>query len=131
MNLSPHFTYERSAGYDGAYYVQLAMHPTLDNPELEKSIDNLPYRARRMLFCWAAWLLGLGQPAWIIQAHALLNVLCWLGLAILLLHWFPPASAGDVLRWFGVMFSHGVCMSVRHSLVDAPSLLLLALAVRW
>lgn len=128
---SPHFTYERSAGYDGAYYVQLAMHPTLDNPELEKSIDNLPYRARRMLFCWAAWLLGLGQPAWIIQAHALLNVLCWLGLAILLLRWFPPASAGDVLRWFGVMFSHGVCMSVRHSLVDAPSLLLLALAVRW
>jgi hypothetical protein len=128
---SPHFTYERSAGYDGAYYVQLAMHPTLDNPELAQSIDNLPYRARRMLFCWTAWLLGLGQPAWIVQAHALLNVGCWLALAVLLLRWFPPVSAGDVLRWFGVMFSHGVCMSVRHSLVDAPSLLLLALAVRW
>lgn len=128
---APHFTYERSAGYDGAYYVQLAMHPTLDNPELEKSIDNLPYRARRMLFCWAAWALGLGQPAWIVQAHALLNVGCWLALAVLLWRWFPPVSAGDVLRWCGVMFSHGVCMSVRHSLVDAPSLLLVALAVRW
>jgi hypothetical protein len=128
---TPHFTYERSAGYDGAYYVQLAMHPTLDNPELEKAIDNLPYRARRMLFCWVAWLLGLGQPAWIIQAHALLNVGCWLALAVLLWRWFPPVSGGDVLRWCGVMFSHGVCMSVRHSLVDAPSLLLLALAVRW
>ena len=71
---SPHYVYEGSPGYDGAYYVQLALHPTLDNPELTKAIDNLPYRAKRILFCWTAWALGLGQPAWIIQAHALLNV---------------------------------------------------------
>ena len=42
----PHHIYEGSAGYDGAYYVQLALHPALDNPELTKAIDNLPYRAR-------------------------------------------------------------------------------------
>ncbi len=127
----PHYIYDDSAGYDGAYYAQLALHPTLDNPELTKAIDNLPYRARRMLFCWVAWLLGLGQPAWILQAHALLNVLCWLGLAGLLWRWFPPNSVENFLRWFGVMFSHGVCMSVRHSLVDAPSLLLVAVAIAW
>lgn len=125
----PHHVYEDSAGYDGAYYAQLALHPTLDNPELQKAIDNLPYRARRILFCWTAWLLGLGQPAWVLQAHALLNVLCWFGLGALLLRWFPPDSWGNFLRWFGVMFSHGVCMSVRHSLVDGPSLLLVALAL--
>jgi hypothetical protein len=127
----PHYVYEDSAGYDGAYYVQLALHPTLDNPELARAIDNLPYRARRILFCWAAWLLGLGQPAWIVQAHALLNVLCWFGLAAVLLRWFPPISWDNFLRWFGIMFSHGVGTSVRHSLVDAPSLLLVALAMAW
>jgi hypothetical protein len=127
----PHHVYEKSAGYDGAYYVQLAMHPTLDNPELAKSIDNLPYRARRMLFCWAAWLLGLGQPAWIVQAHALLNVLAWFGLAWVITKWFPPTCWDRFYRWFAVMFSHGVCMSVRNSLVDLPSLLLVALALRW
>jgi hypothetical protein len=127
----PHYVYESSPGYDGAYYVQLALYPTLDNPELTKAIDNLPYRAKRILFCWAAWMLGLGQPAWIVQAHALLNVGCWIALAFLLLRWFPLDRWDNLLRWAGVMFSHGVCMSVRHSLVDAPSLLLVALALRW
>ncbi len=131
LRQSPHHVYEGSPGYDGAYYVQLALYPTLDNPELKKAIDNLPYRAKRILFCWTAWALGLGQPAWIIQAHALLNVACWLILGWVLLRWFPPDRWENLLRWGGVMFSHGVCMSVRHSLVDAPSLLLVALALRW
>lgn len=127
----PHHVYESSPGYDGAYYVQLALYPTLDNPELTKAIDNLPYRAKRILFCWAAWALGLGQPAWVVQVHALLNVGCWLVLAFLLLRWFPLNGWENFLRWAGVMFSHGLCMSVRHSLVDGPSLLLVALAMRW
>jgi hypothetical protein len=128
---APHFIYEQSPGYDGAYYVQLALYPTLDNPELAMAIDNLPYRAKRILFCWIAWGLGLGQPEWIVQAHALLNVLCWLGLAWVLLRWFPPTNWQNFFRWAAVLFSHGVCMSVRHSLVDAPSLLLVAIALRW
>ncbi len=127
----PHYVYEKSPGYDGAYYVQLALHPTLDNPELKKAIDNLPYRARRILFSWVAWALGLGQPAWIVQAHAVLNVLCWLALGWVLLRWFPATGWENFARWAAVMFSHGVCMSVRHSLVDAPSLLFVALALRW
>ncbi|MSU50730.1 MAG: hypothetical protein EXS37_16855 [Opitutus sp.] len=131
LRQSPHYVYEGSPGYDGAYYVQLALYPTLGNPELKKAIDNLPYRAKRILFCWTAWALGLGQPAWIVQAHALLNVLCWLLLGWALLRWFPPTGWENFLRWAAVMFSHGVCMSVRHSLVDAPSLLLVALALRW
>jgi hypothetical protein len=127
----PHYVYEDSVGYDGAYYAQLALTPTLDQPELKTAIDNLPYRAKRMLFCWAAWALGLGQPAWIVQAHALLNVICWLALAWVLLRWFPLTEWNNFLRWVGVMFSHGMCMSVRDSLVDGPSLLLVALAMRW
>ncbi|HUR57988.1 MAG TPA: glycosyltransferase family 87 protein [Opitutaceae bacterium] len=127
----PHYVYEHSAGYDGAYYAQIAMHPTLDNPELTQAIDNLPYRARRMLFCWTAWLLGAGQPAWILQAHALLNVICWFVLGAVLLRWFPPVDWDRFFRWFAVMFSHGVCMSVRNSLVDGPSLLVVAIALRW
>jgi hypothetical protein len=127
----PHYVYESSPGYDGAYYVQLALYPTLDNPELKKAIDNLPYRARRILFSWTAWALGLGHPPWIVQAHAILNVLSWMALGLVLLRWFPPTNWENFLRWFAVMFSHGVCMSVRHSLVDGPSLLLVAMALRW
>lgn len=127
----PHHVYEGSAGYDGAYYVQLALHPTLASPELPRAIDNLPYRARRILTSWVAWAAGLGRPAWIVQAYALLNVACWLALAAVLWRWFPPDSAQNVLRWAGVMFSHGLCMSVSHSLVDGPALLLVVLGVRF
>lgn len=126
----PHHVYEGSAGYDGAYYVQLALHPALDNPELAKAIDNLPYRARRILLSWVAWAAGLGRPAWIVQAYALLNVASWLALAGLLWRWLAPPSFASVLRWAGVMFSHGLCMSVSHALVDGPALLLAALGVR-
>ncbi len=127
----PHYVYENSPGYDGAYYVQLALYPTLDNPELTKAIDNLPYRSKRILLSWTSWLLGAGQPAWVVQAHALLNVLCWLALAWVLLRWFPLDGWENFLRWAAILYSHGVCMSVRHSLVDAPSLLLVALGLRW
>jgi hypothetical protein len=109
--------------------VQLSLDPLLRDPKLSEAIDNPQYRARRILFSWTSWLAGLGRPAWIVQAHALLNVACWLALAGLLLRWFPATNWENFLRWFGVMFSHGLCMSVRDSLVDGPGLLLIALAL--
>jgi hypothetical protein len=106
------------------------LHPWLDEPEqLEKSVDNLAYRARRILPSWVAWGLGLGRADWIVQIFALLNVGVWLGLGWVLLRWLPPDSWCNVLRWGGVLFSQGMCMSVRNSLADAPGLLLVALMV--
>ena len=131
LNQVQHHEQEGSYGYDGQFYVQLALHPLLDSPELESAIDDPAYRARRMLMPWMAWLLGAGQPDWIVQSYALLNVACWLILAVVLWRWLPPVNADNFLRWAGVMFSHGVCMSVRHSLTDGPSLLLLALGMLW
>ncbi len=126
----PHYSIEDSWGYDGTYYVQLALHPWLDDPEqLKQSIDNPSYRARRILPSWVAWALGLGRAEWIVQIFALLNVGVWLVLAWVLLRWLPPDNSGNLLRWSGILFSHGMCMSVRNSLADAPGLLLVALMV--
>jgi hypothetical protein len=121
---------ERSWGYDAQWYVQLAVRPTLDGSEIATAIDNLPYRARRILFCWTAHALGCGQPAWVVQIYALQNVVCWLLLAWLLLHWFRPLDLNNLFRWWGVMFSFGLLVSVRNSLVDGPSLLLVVIGVR-
>jgi hypothetical protein len=126
-----HHVQEGSYGYDGQFYVQLALHPLLGSDELEAAIDDPAYRARRMLLPWSAWLLGVGQPDWIVQAYALLNVVCWLVLAVVLWRWLPPVNAANFLRWAGILFAHGVGMSVRHALTDAPSLLLLALGMLW
>lgn len=127
----PHHVYEDSHGYDGAYYVQIALDPLLRSAELPGAIDNLHYRAKRILMSWVAWTLGAGQPAWVVHVFPLLNIACWIALAFLLWRWLPPDNPQNLLRWAGVLFSHGACMSVRHSLVDLPSLLAVAVAVAW
>lgn len=121
----------RSPGYDAQYYAQLALDPMLSDPGLVDSVDNIAYRARRILFAWSAYLFGFGQPNWIMNVFALQNVVCWVLLGMLLWRWFPPVDLDRAFRWFGIMLSIGACFSVFSALVDAPSLLLTALALKW
>lgn len=124
-----YFVTKGSDGYDAQYYVQIAMDPSLQNQALKRAVDSLPYRGRRILFAATAYAFGLGQPAWILQAFALQNVVTWLLLALLLLHWFPPRTWDNFIRWAGTMLSIGVCLSFRNALFDGPSLLLIAFGV--
>lgn len=121
----------RSSGYDAQYYAQLAIDPTLADETLTQSVDNLPYRARRILMPWTAYVLGLGQPNWVLNIYAVQNIFCWFLLGWLLLRWFPPTNLDRSVRWLGIMLSVGIWFSAFFSLVDGPSLLLLALALRW
>ena len=77
----PHYRHPPWGSYDGQFYAQLALEPLLRDPAIDAALDLAPYRARRILFSWSAWALGLGRPAWILQAYALQNVLFWLILA--------------------------------------------------
>ncbi|MBA3849827.1 MAG: hypothetical protein C0502_07505 [Opitutus sp.] len=130
LQATAHDIQKGSWGYDGQFYAQLALDPTLRDPGLPNAIDNLPYRARRILFAWSAHLLGLGQPFWVLQAFALQNVLCWALIGWLLRRWIPLDSAFNLLRWAGVMFSSGLMCSVHRALTDGPSLLLIIIALR-
>lgn len=126
----PHHVYADSWGYDGQAYAQLALNPALADPVLRESVDSLGYRARRMGVPWLAWLAGLGQAEWVLQAYALLNVAAWLLLGWALLHWLPPANWENLVRWFLLMFSVGVLNSVRGALTDLPALAFLVLGLR-
>lgn len=125
----PHHHNPPFAAYDGGQYVQLALDPLLGDHAIDRALDNPAYRARRILFCWTAWLAGMGRPAWIVQAYALQNVACWLLLAWVMTWWLKPSTPRGFAAWFAVMFSHGLLASVRLALLDGPSVLLLALAV--
>ena len=125
----PHYRYPANHGYDGGMYVQLAMVPLLRDPAIDRALDAPAYRARRILFCWTAYGLGLGRPAWIMQAYALQNVICWLLLAWLVTRWVPLDTPQTFALWVGSMFSHGLITSVRLAVLDGPSLLLLACAI--
>lgn len=124
-----HYELPNSYGYDGAYYAQLAMQPNLSDPALKKAVDNPIYRARRMLLSWTAWGLALGDPQRALHIFSVQNLACWILLAALLLRWFPAVSWGNFLRWGAVLFCYGLCFSLRGSLTDGPSLLLIACGV--
>jgi hypothetical protein len=125
----PHFQYPQWASYDGQFYAQRSFDPLCRDPLVDQAMDLAPFRARRILFSWTAYVLGLGRPTWIIQMYAVQNVVCWVLLAWLLTRWIPPRSGRGLALWTACLLSHGVLWSVRFALLDAPSLLLTACAV--
>jgi hypothetical protein len=139
--VDPHNDYELAAvskvphvenqdgGYDGQFYARLAVDPLLTDPAIDKTLDAPAYRARRILFSWTAYALGLGRPAWVIEVFALQNVAAWLAMAWLLLRWFPVGSGRAFALWCACLLTHGMLSSVNNALLDAPSALLLAAAV--
>ena len=129
MREVPHFDYPAWASYDGQFYAQRALDPLCRDPLVDRAMDLAPFRARRILFSWTAYALGLGRPAWIIAIYAVQNVVCWLVLACLLARWIPPTSGRGLALWTACLFSHGVLWSVRFALLDAPSLVLTVCAV--
>jgi hypothetical protein len=125
----PHYRYPPFASYDGQFYAQRALDPLLRDPAVDRAMDLAPYRARRILFSWTAYLAGLGRPAWILEAYALQNVVCWLVLAVLFTRWCDVSTPQGLMVWTAIMFSKGLLWSVRFALLDGPSLLLITLAV--
>ena len=125
----PHYAYPQSPGYDGQFYAQLAVDPNPRSPDLARAVDSVPYRAKRMLFSWSAYALGLGRPAWVLQAYAVQNIVAWVLLAWLLGRWLPPSSLRHWAAWFACLFAFGTIFSVRFSLIEGPSLVLLVLAI--
>lgn len=125
----PHYDYPAWASYDGQFYVQRALDPLVRDPAVDRAMDLAPFRARRILFSWTAYVVGFGRPGWIVQVYALQNVASWLALALLLTRWLPLSSARAAALWAACLFSHGMMWSVRFALLDGPSLLLIALAI--
>jgi len=56
---TPHFDDPGSGGYDAQCYAQLAVIPLLTDPAIDRAMDQPAYRARRILFSWTAYVLGL------------------------------------------------------------------------
>lgn len=124
-----HYEISGGTGYDAQYYAQIAMEPDLANPALHRAVDSLPYRARRILLSWIAYVLGGGDPVRALQIFAAENLVCWFALALLFCRWAPPWTWSGLVRWIALLFTFGLCCSVRGALVDGPSLLLIAAAV--
>ena len=116
-------------GFDGQMYAQIALDPLLRDPELKTAIDDPPYRARRILLPWLAWLGGLGRPFWVLNVYAALNFVFWIGLAVLLAFLFRPHGWPGLAGFAAMLLTCGLIESLWASLADLPGFFLMTLAV--
>jgi hypothetical protein len=115
-------------GYDGQFYAQIALDPSLRNPALAPALDHPEYRARRILLPALAFILGLGQPAAVVTAFTLLNVAFWYVLFAALVFLLRPQTRRDWLCIVAIVFTSGALHSLARSLTDLPAAVLCVLA---
>ncbi len=120
-----HYIHPNNSGFEGQFYAANALQPFGE----AESVSN--FHLRRILFSWTAFVLGTGNPDWILQAYCIQNFIFWLGSAWLLLYWFPPTHWQNLIRYLGTLFSLGMVSSLQFALLDGPSLFLILLAMRW
>jgi hypothetical protein len=125
----PVYVYRDTGGYDGLYYAQLALDPTLRDPAIPRAMDNASYRARRILPAAMAWLMGGGNARNVITAYSVLNPIAWLVLTIVFWRVLEVHDWRGWLAWSGVLFSAGTLCSVRLALTDLVAALLMTIAI--
>lgn len=116
-------------GFDGQLYAEMALDPLLLDPRLHVALDHPPYRGQRILLSWLAWLLGLGQPFWILNAFAAVNLLFWIGFAGLAGRLFAPHGWSGLAGYAAILLTCGLIESMQASLTDLPSFTLILAAL--
>jgi hypothetical protein len=113
-----------SSGYDGQFYAQIALDPSLREPGLKAACDALAYRAKRIALPSLAHFLG-GGNAWLtLQLYSILNLFFWMLLAWLLVRHFGCQTLDAQLLLIGVLWSAGTLVSISRALTDLPALFL-------
>lgn len=116
-------------GYDGQFYAQIAIDPSLQHPALNTAVDHLAWRGKRIGLPAISYLLGFGQSKWILTIYTLLNLVCWLALLYALHTWFGASDRRVVFLIFAILCCTGSLVSVQRALTDLPALLFALLAL--
>ena len=119
---------EGSVGYDGQFFLALALSPRLGDPRLVDTFDEPAYRARRILWPFLAHVSGFGRPEAVVPALYL-----WLAISVAGGSWAIAWWTARLGRspWWGLLYAAnlGVVACLWRMLGDVvmSSLLLIAL----
>jgi len=109
------------AGFDGQFYAQIALDPTLRRPDLPRTMDDPSVRTQRIVLPALAHVLGFGSPAATLRAYALLNLAFWYLLFAALVYRLRAATIRSFLIIFAIMLTTGALISIQRSLTDLPA----------
>lgn len=108
-------------GYDGQFYAQLALDPSLQDPELIRAMDRARYRARRIGLPALAHVLSFGQSGWTLQVYAALNLFFWFALFLILWKTVGFTHLRDILLAISLLWTTGTLVSISKALTDLPA----------
>ncbi len=111
-------------GYDGQFYAQLALYPSLRGEDIAEALDQPAYRARRIGLPALAMSLGFGRTAWVLNIYSVLNFFFWALLLGLLLHFIGLRRRRDVLLFIALLWTSGTLISCARALTDLPATVL-------
>ncbi|MGB0370189.1 MAG: hypothetical protein ACPGN3_02475 [Opitutales bacterium] len=124
--------FKKGTGYDSQYYAQIALDPSMQDPEVQASLDAPSYRARRIMMPWLASMIGVENVSLVLNTFALINVVCWILFALWLARYVNDLPRMEAFtRWGVCMFSVGVLDSLRLALTDFPAACLVVLIVYY
>ncbi len=112
------------SGYDGQFYAQIALDPSLRDPGLLAACDTLAYRAKRIGLPVLAYVLGRGDSWIVLQLYSILNIFFWLWLGWMMVRQFGCQTTDSQWLLIGVLWSAGVLISISRALTDLPALCL-------
>jgi hypothetical protein len=116
-------------GFDGQFYANLALDPTLTNKKMAAAMDLPQYRSRRIFLPLCAFLAGHGNPASTVNAYAVCNFVFWIFLCILVFVKINPYSLQGYACVLIIVFTSGVVGSALLALTDMPATALLFAAL--
>jgi len=112
---------ETQFGYDGQFYAQLAIDPTLRRDEFDQALDLPAYRSLRIAMPACAWLLGVCDPLRSINVYACLNAFAWIGMLVILFRRLAPLNLRRAAVIAALLLSQGTLTSISRSLTDLPA----------
>lgn len=116
------------SGYDEQFYAQLAINPMLNDSQLVQTLDNPQYRVGRILIPALSFLLGLGQPAWILESYELINLgFFWL-LIYIFYRFLHPQTIQAFLGVAAALTTTGIVASISRALLDLPAAVFLIMS---
>ena len=120
---------KNSAGYDGQFYAQMALDPSLRNAQLPAAVDDLGYRGQRIGLSALAHVLGGGHVWLTLQIYSVLNLFFWFAMLVLAVRMFGLEPLQQRVCLIACLWSAGVLISITRALTDLPALTLSLLAL--
>ncbi len=99
IDKSSAYVFKGKVGYDGQFFLAIALDPALRSKGTIKALDNPKFRYRRIGYPILGYMIGLGNSEFIPYAMVGINVFCVVTMVLLISVLFQTESADPRHRW--------------------------------